>query len=187
MRLNHGFSVIEMIAVVMLLGIVGTVVFSRFSDPTSFNQAAVKDSLVTSIRQAQQAALGRSDVTFSIVQTADEYQFLVKSGANVLTTQTINSQNIVLQTGTAEALSTATDSCASGARFDASVQGFVIEFDSQGNIASFDYDANPMGPELNEDPPSFDFNGVRICVNDLVTASVCVSPAGYAYEGDCDP
>lgn len=187
MRLNHGFTIIEMIAVVVLLGIVGVVVFSRFSDPSSFNQAAVKDSLITSIRQAQQAALGRSNVTFSIVETADQYQFLVKNGASVLSTQTIASQNIVLQTGTAEALSTATDSCASGTRFDQSVQGFVIGFDRRGNIASFDYDANPSTPELNEDPPSFDFNGVRICVNDLVTASVCVSPAGYAYEGNCDP
>ncbi len=88
---------------------------------------------------------------------------------------------------TAAVLAVPTDSCASGTRFDSDIAGFRIEFDNQGNIATFDYDANPEpGPQATDDP-LFDFNGVRICVNDVVASSVCVSPAGYAYEGNCEP
>lgn len=184
MRLNHGFTIIEMIAVVVLMGIVGVAVFSRFNSPSSFNELATKDALITGIRQAQQAALGRSNVTFAILAAADEYQFTVKAGTDVLSTLAIPSRDVVLQTGTA---APSASTCASGAPFDQGIQGFVIAFDNRGNIASFDYDANPGVAEVNGDPLVFDFNGVRICVNEVVASSVCVSPAGYAYEGNCDP
>jgi hypothetical protein len=29
-------------------------------------------------------------------------------------------------------------------------------------------------------------SAVRICINDSATMSVCVSPSGFAYAGDCD-
>lgn len=187
-NVQRGFTVIELVSVIVLLGIVGTFVLSRFTSPSAFNQGAITDALIAGIRQAQQAALGRSGVTFGIVASADEYRLEVKAGADLLSALSVPSSSVVLQTGTAEALTNPTDSCASGTRFDDGIGGFVIAFDNQGNIDTFDYDANPLpGPQQNGDPLAFDFNGVRICVNDLVAASVCVSPAGYAYEGDCDP
>jgi len=181
-----GFTIVELVAVILIASILGMVAFARFISPSAFNEQGTQDALLTSIRQAQQAALGRSDVTFEIGAGAGEYQFVVKTASQELNRTTVSSQGVVLQTGTAAALAVTTDSCASGTRFDESVSGFVIAFDSRGNIATFDYAANPEAGLQSTTDPLFDFNGVRICVNDSVAASVCVSPAGYAYEGNCE-
>lgn len=176
----RGFTLIELVVVIVLMGIVGMMVFSRFTNPNSFNELAAQDTLLTSIRVAQQNALGRSNVTFEINSASGEWQFVAKTGATVITSTSVSSANVKLETGTAAELVVPTNSCSSGTRFDTPVSSFVLAFDSQGNIDSF------SNTTVGLETKSPTFNGVRICVNDTVESSVCVSPAGYAYSGNCD-
>ena len=173
----RGFSVIELVVVIVLTGIVGMVVISRYGPPDSFEIQGAQDALLTTIRQAQQAALGRSNVSFTIDSGAGTWEFAVSSGVDVISTQEVPSAGIKIETGSTV---WTTDTCAAGSSFNTAVGSFELEFDPEGNLASF----NNTGVGLQSMSPTF--NGVRICLNDTVTYSVCVSPAGYAYEGNCE-
>lgn len=175
LRKPDGFSLVELVVVIVLLGIVGVVVISRFITPSSFNDVAARDGLAAGIRAAQQAALGRTGVTFEIDSSADSWFFVVKEGANTIRTFEIGNRDLVLETGSAAALSGLT--CATG--YDTALDNFTLSFNSRGNLTNFSNGA------INENVDNT-FNGVRICVNDTNALSVCVSRAGYASVGNCD-
>ena len=79
-----------------------------------------------------------------------------------------------METGSAAASG---NTCAND--FDTAVANdFALTFDRSADLV--DFTNNTTTETVNAA-----FNGVRICVNDDVSLSVCVSPAGYAYEGDC--
>jgi type II secretory pathway pseudopilin PulG len=169
---------IELIVAIVLLGIISVVVVPRFLNPSDLNDAAAKDALLATIRSAQQAALGREMVTFEIENTGSSFLFTAKQQAltEPLRSMEISSDNLKLETGSATVGAGTT--CASG--FNDEVDDLELAFDSRGNLTSF---TNAGGvPE----PVNASFKGVRICVNDNVEMSICVSPAGYAYAGDCD-
>lgn len=174
---QHGFTLVELIVVIVLLGIVSVVVVARFLNPNAFNQQAATDALVSNIRFAQQASLGRSDVSFTIEQQSGEWIFTALADTDVLSELAVSTGNVRLETG--EPVWTG-DTCASGSSFNVPVDNFELVFDSQGNLASF------SNTTVGTEPMAPTFNGVRICVNDTVSASVCVSRAGYAHVGNCD-
>jgi prepilin-type N-terminal cleavage/methylation domain-containing protein len=173
----RGFSLVELIVVIVLAGIVAAVAIPRFTGPSATAVAGTTDALLTGIRQAQQAALGRSNISFTISAGSGTWEFSVLSGADVLSTQQLPSSGIKLETGSSV---WTTDTCAAGSSFNTAVSSFELEFDPAGNLATF----NNSGVGLQTVSPTF--NGVRICLNDTVAYSVCVSPAGYAYGGNCE-
>lgn len=174
-RRLKGFTIIELIGIIVLIGIVGVVVTGRFLRPNKFDEAAAADGLLTTIRAAQQAALGRSAVTFEVGLAGGEWLFMAKSGANTLRTFRVPAESVLLETG---APASSGDTCATG--FDTALDpNFQLAFDDLGNLASF---TNGLAVY----PVDASFNGVRLCVNDTVAVSACVSPAGYAYAGNCD-
>jgi len=173
----RGFTIVELVVVIVLAGIVGMVVVSRYAAPGAFAVQGTQDALLTTIRQAQQAALGRSDVTFTIDAGTGTWEFAALSGSTVLSLQEVPATDVMLETGIP---AWTADTCASGSSFNTPVAAFVLEFDNEGNLASF----NNTGVGLQSMSPTF--NGVRICLNDTVAYSVCVSPAGYAHEGNCE-
>ncbi len=67
-----GFTIVELVAIIVIIGVLGVVAIARYVSPNAFNEQGAQDALITSIRQAQQAALGRSDVSFEITASADE-------------------------------------------------------------------------------------------------------------------
>lgn len=186
-----GFTLVELVAIILLVGIMGVVVISRYTSPNAFNAQGAQDALVATIRQAQQAALGRSEVSFEIIDEANQYRFILCAAdpgpddpdcshtatpASRKLSQTVVSKGgVLLTTGTAATA----DACNATATFDSSVDGLVLLFDTMGNIDTFTYDAITENNDAS-------FNGVRLCLNATVAASVCVSPAGYAYEGACE-
>jgi prepilin-type N-terminal cleavage/methylation domain-containing protein len=174
---DRGFSLIELIVVIVIAGIVAAVAIPRFTGISATAIAGTTDALLTTIRQAQQAALGRSNVSFTIAAGTGTWEFTVLSGADVLSAQEVPSSGIKLETGSSV---WTTDTCAAGSSFNTAVSSFELEFDPEGNLATF----NNTGVGLQTISPTF--NGVRICLNDTVAYSVCVSPAGYAYGGNCE-
>lgn len=184
MRKMRGFSLVELVVVIVLAGIVAVVVIPRYVGTTAFNASAVRDGLIATIRAAQQAAMGRDAVTFEIDASGGEWIFSAKAGGNTIRSFEAPTSNVILETGSG--LTTSSSTCATG--FDTAVvagaSAFQLTFNSQGNLALFTYDG--AGPPTETVDQNANFNGVRICVNDVVANSVCVSPAGYAYAGNCD-
>jgi MSHA pilin protein MshC len=175
MEKSPGFTVVELIIVIVLIGIVGAVAFARYMSGSAFNAAGAQDAVLTIAHAAQQAALGRSDVSFVIDATGGEWVFSAVDNGNVLRSVAVSTDNVILETGSAAA---SASTCASG--FDTAVANdFALTYNSKGDLVDFTNNSTTEAVDAA-------FNGVRICVNDTVVLSVCVSPAGYAYEGDCD-
>ncbi|MGV3593475.1 MAG: type II secretion system protein [Gammaproteobacteria bacterium] len=174
----HGYTVIEMVIVIVLLGIVAAVVVPRFMAPNAFDEPVARDGLLTTIRAAQQAALGRSEVTFEIDRIGDTWHLEVKDSGSMIRELMFSAEDIVLETGSPAASS---DVCSSG--FDTAVANdFSLSFDAVGNLSEFTNTGVPGAPVAVDG----NFNGVRICLNDTDALSICVSPAGYAHAGNCD-
>lgn len=175
-RTEHsGFTIIELIVVIVFLGIVGAVIVPRFLSPNAFSERAAQDGVITTIRAAQQSSLGRDAVTFEIDAAGGNWVLTAKASSNIIRTFEIPAAALILETGSAVA---SANSCAND--FDTTVDSdFELVFDGQGNLEEF---TNNGTTELVD----ASFNGVRICLNNTVELSVCVSPAGYAYAGNCD-
>lgn len=172
---QRGFTVVELVIVIVLIGIVGAVAMSRFMSGSAFNAVGARDAIITVAHAAQQASLGRNDVSFEIDNSGDDWIFAVISGTEVLRTASVSNRNVTLETGSAAA---SANTCANG--FDTAVANdFKLTFDGKGDLLSFTNNSTTETVDAA-------FNGVRLCVNDDVNFSVCVSPAGYAYVGNCD-
>lgn len=169
---QSGFSLVELVIVVILVSIMGVAVMSRFSDNSGFNTLAARDGIVATALAAQQAALGRNNVTFDINQTGSDWTFEVAASGTIIRSFEVTGGGFALETG-----STITTGDCSTAFDDAVTSNFSISYDSLGNAFEFTNSASS--------PVSID-NGVRICIDDTVALSVCISPGGYARVGDCE-
>jgi type II secretory pathway pseudopilin PulG len=166
---------VELVVVLVLVSIVAVTVTSRYLTPNAFEAAGARDGLITILRAAQQAALGRSNVTATIQTVGDKWVFAAMAGSTVLQTMEVNKRNIVLATGSALV---GAGTCAEG--LDTPLANdFRVSYDSKGNLSAFVNSGVTQAV-------SSTFNGVRVCVNDAEQYSACVSPSGYAYTGNCD-
>ena len=55
-----GFTLIEMVTVIVILGLLAVVVIPRFISPSNFDLRATSDTLISSLRQAQQLAMTKA-------------------------------------------------------------------------------------------------------------------------------
>ena len=179
---QRAFTIIEMVAVILLIGIVSVVVIPRLFSTNPANELGTRDAIINIIRIAQQNAQGRANVSFQITSTADNWIITAKTPTETLRSQEIDRSSVKLETGSAKEQTTPPPSgdCASGTSYNTPVNNLVINFDANGDVTSFSN--NPTPSESMSDT----FNGIRICVNDKVESSVCVSRAGFAYAGNCD-
>jgi len=166
-----GFTIVEMIVTILLTGIIAVTVFSRLSNPSTFDNAIARDNLIAMALLAQQTSLGRENVSFEIDPAAGDWEFSVVVSGSVIRSVTIPGNSITLETG-----STVSGTCALGMD-DAVTPDFQVTYDGNGNAAGFTNGVSAPEPVS---------NGVRLCVNDATEYSACISPGGFVYQGDCD-
>ncbi len=174
---QKGFSLVELIIVIILLGIVGTVAFSRFVSGSAFNAAGTQDAIISISHATQQASLGRDNTSFQINASGGDWIISAVAGSPTVTIRSINipAKNVILETGSAVASG---NTCANA--YDTAVMNdFVVNYDRKGDLVDFTNNGTTETVDAS-------FNGIRLCINDNPVFSVCISPAGYAYEGDCD-
>lgn len=170
-RKPGGFTVIEMIVAILLIAIIAVTVFSRFGNPSSFDSSIARDNLIALALLAQQTSLGRENVTFEIDPAGGDWAFSVVVSGAVIRSVTVPGNAISLETG-----STVSGTCALGLD-EAVTQDFQVTYNGNGNATGFTNGASAPVPVS---------NGVRICVNDSVEYSACISPAGFPFQGNCD-
>ena len=157
---------------VILVSIMGVTVMSRFTDGSAFNTLAARDGIIAMALSAQQAAMARDNVTFEINQSGSDWLFEVAASTTIIRSFAVTGGGFTLETGSTVA---SILDCTSGFD-DAVTSNFSVSYDRVGNAFEFTNSASS--------PLSID-NGVRICIDDTVALSVCISPGGYAREGDC--
>lgn len=168
---QQGFTLIELITVIILLGILSAFAVSRFSSSQSYSTAVIKNQLIASIRLAQQTAMSRTSVNSasSVGQTqlqitgdTDNWFLNITSGPINYNAQ-VERDNEQVRYGTNTSVSCSALTASTSTPL-------VLTFNGDGNRV-----------------PA---TALRICVDRPSSAAdieLCISPSGYAYEGACLP
>jgi MSHA pilin protein MshC len=157
---QQGFTLIELITVIILLGILSAFAISRFPSKQSFSTTVIVNQLIASARLAQQTALSRSSVLSSghtqlnVAGTSESWQLVVTSGPITYEAE-VGRDDEQVRFGT-----DFTSSCST-----LSSSALTVTFDGNGNRV----------PAQN----------LRVCIDSNVDRELCISSSGYIYEGSC--
>ncbi len=174
-RVQFGFTIVELVIVILILSIISVVAISRVLSGNSFNSVIVRDQIISLARTAQQNSLGRADVSMTITPNP--------AGDSVTIVTSYGGGNIENITAPLDSVSLSgdindTDSCAATPGADAitSANPMTLTFGELGDLGISGVTGSTGAVT----------SAVRICLNAVAIDSVCVSPSGFAYEGDCD-
>ncbi|MEZ9569200.1 prepilin-type N-terminal cleavage/methylation domain-containing protein [Vibrio splendidus] len=154
-----GFTLVELIIVIIILGIVSTFTASRFTGTSSYSTFTAQEQAISVIRQIQ---VNRMQ---SNVSAADDSFRL-----------TVNSDCLGSVAACNLDLSNSTQKSQADARSDY-VRELDISFSSPNTIIEFDLLGNPSVSA-----------GVNITINSTTSsnsAQVCINSQGYVREGTC--
>lgn len=175
-KMISGFTLIEMIIALVILAIVSSVIMSRFLGSNEFNALIVRDQLISIIRTAQQNALGRTAVSLSVSPDAsgDELAVVRSDSGGIVESISIDMRSVSISGDI-----NVTSSCGSvnGQYAITNATPLTINFGELGSLANSGVTGGTIGP-VN--------SALRICLNNDPVFSMCVSPSGFAYVGDCD-
>lgn len=162
---QNGFTLVELVMVILVVTILSAFAISRSSDTQSYRNNILSNQLISAGRLAQQTALSRaaydtslpgsSRVSLQISQSASDWRFRI-AGGNGQTLDTLlerGSESIFAGTNFSAACTTLTPA------------PITINYDGDGNRT----------PSAN----------LRICINSDTVTELCISPAGYIYSGAC--
>ncbi|UPR47210.1 prepilin-type N-terminal cleavage/methylation domain-containing protein [Vibrio cyclitrophicus] len=155
----NGFTLVELIIVIIILGIISTFAASRFSGTSSFSTFTAQEQAISVIRQIQ---VNRMQSNVSAAN--DSFRLAINGGC--LGSVTACSLN----------LSNSTQKSQADARSDY-VRESDISFSSPNTIVEFDLLGNPSVSA-----------GVNITINSTTSsnsAQVCINSQGYVREGAC--
>lgn len=153
---------------------------ARLVGANSFNGIVVRDQIVALTRIAQQSAFGRPFVTMTFTPSVagdDATVIVAASAAN----GTIERVTVPITSLTLAGDINQTSSCESspGAESITNNSPLILRFNQLGNlIASSGVGTSASAGTVDK--------SVRVCINNSPALSVCISPAGFAYVGDCD-
>lgn len=163
----RGFTVIELIAVIVLAGILGATVYSRLAGDHSYRSTIVRDQIIASARSAQQKALGHRDVKLSLQADGDALLLTVHAG-DALQLVDVPLRGIKLRAST-----DASGDCDAPGTLISGNDPLELDYVLPGNL--HEAGGVPVGQH------------VHICVAGSDRASVCIAATGFAYAGECKP
>jgi len=165
-----GFTLIELIIVMILISIVSTVGIGMLSGTQAYDARLVADQWLTGLRLGQKLALLRQDasqlLTFTATQGSSEWDLTLAQGGSELNSITLERHNVVLRTST-------TDFAGSCASLPQASFPLVFYLNGYGDRV----DASRVQANSN----------VRLCFVASQAIELCISPSGYAYGGSCQP
>lgn len=169
-----GFTIVELVITIVLVSIISTAIIGRFASGDAYSAFIIRDQIISLARTAQQSSLGRESVVLNISVTGDTVNLTTEAGTGPVVQ--ISSVDFDLEGISLTGDVNVTDSCAtSTGTAIGNSPDFTIRFEELGDLGNSGAGAG-----------SAVTSAVRICLNDSVTDSVCISPSGYAYGGKCD-
>jgi MSHA pilin protein MshC len=162
MKINQqGFTLIELITVIILLGILSAFAVSRFPDSQGYSTTIIKNQLLASARLAQQTSLSRASSSTNVTLTVSEI---------------LGEWNLVITGGSGIDFSSQVDRGSEQVRFGTNL-----------SAACSALAAAPLTITFDGDGKKIPYQSLRICVDSVADLELCISPSGYAYEGTCLP
>lgn len=164
---QDGFTMVELITVVILLSILGAVAMGRMVSPDLFAPAIVTQALVTESRFARQVAASRHDaaVSLTVDRLGGDWRFQVATDVDgVIRTELVEAEDTTVQ-------------AASGAVNDSIGAGtaLIVAFDRGGDLAAVTIGAAAGDPAA----------GVTLTIAGDSTRQACIYPSGYANDDVC--
>ena len=176
-----GFTVIELVIAILIMGILAAVAFSRMLDGDIYNAAIVRDQVISLSRSASQKALGRSDVALIIRPNAGELEIrTVEDFVDVNTYTELQYSSFDMRSVAMAADVNVLDACDTVISTNtlSNANPLVIEYDELGNLRR----GGAIGAVSY---PVTVSTGLRLCVNNDPAVSICFSPTGYPIQGSC--
>ncbi|MBI3529785.1 MAG: prepilin-type N-terminal cleavage/methylation domain-containing protein [Betaproteobacteria bacterium] len=82
MRAQRGFTLVELVVVIILVGVLAVIAIPRFRGVASFNTKGFADSVMTSLRYAQKQAIAkRRNVCVAFTSTTASFTFASAAGS----------------------------------------------------------------------------------------------------------
>ena len=150
-----GFTLVELVSVLLLAGIMASLVTSRFVETAPFDERLAKDQILALARSAQQLSMSRSNVDLYFQDTGSELSLATRVSGAVQISRIFPKNEVAITAGMV----------GSGTSCSSISSTITLNFDSVGEIETVDDDGFP------------------ICLNG--ESSLCISPAGFAHEGAC--
>ena len=173
---STGFTLVELITVITLVGILSMVAVPRMVGHDSFGSEEVARSFIGSARLAQQHALAHTDeaVQLAVARTTDGYDFEI--------TRTAGGTPTVLYSLLSE-FPEVDLQVAAGALSSSIVVGqtLTLAFTSRSDLHS----VSLAGPPLSSVVSGSVDGGVAVTINGNTSSLVCVATSGYAHRGTC--
>ncbi len=166
---QKGFTLIELIVVIILLAIVSAVGMSLMPSSNQYNARLAADQWLTFLRLGQRMALLKQDPSqlmhLQLNQTTSQWSAVLQHGSTVLDSATIDRNNVTMAVST-------TDFSSACAQLAAS--GFPLNIYLNGN-----------GDHVTAARAAISTN-LRMCfVQGNEVHELCLAPSGYAYAGNC--
>ena len=173
---RKGFTLVELITVITLVGILSMVAIPRMVGRDSFGNEEVTRSLMGSARLAQQHALSHTDETvqLAVARTANGYDFEITrdAGGTPVTLYSLLSAYPKVDL-----------SVAAGSLTSAFVVGqtLTLAFTSRSDLNSVSLAGTPLSSSVSGAVDG----GITVTINGNSTSHVCVAASGYAHRGTC--
>ena len=169
-RRLQGFTIVELVAVLLLLGVLSTFAMSRVMSGSSYSPAFVAQEVVAMTRFAQGVAMSRRDaaVTVELDVVGGDWRFRVLADDGAIV-RSLREQRTETKDA-AISVTSGADTIALGGG-----NAFVVAFDGLGNVVSAVSGVTSLDPSL----------GLAFLVTGAATFEVCVGPTGHAYRNVC--
>lgn len=154
-RNNLGFTLVELVSVILLIGVLSTVAIGRLTKDQAFDKKLALDAIVSLVRQTQQRALGGSGVALRVESSGTNIVISRLAGGVTEATRTFSSDEVAITAG----------SIGSGTSCSDISSTMTLNFDSAADIETVDEDGFPICLDANQ--------------------SLCISPGGFAHIGAC--
>lgn len=177
-----GFTVVELVIAIMIIGILAAVGMSRLLEGDVYNAAVVRDQLLSLARASQQRALGRGDVALIIRPNGSELEITTAEAfVDVNTFTPLQFSSIDMRSVSLAGDVNITASCGTTVSTEviSNSNPMVIQYNELGDLFR-------GGATGSTGYPISVSSGMRLCLNDDPASSLCISPTGFAYRGDCE-
>lgn len=165
-RSQAGFTLVELVVAIALLGVISVTVASRWFSVDAFHSNTLRAQLLAEARLAQRTALANSQLLVSLVisQVGEQWHYQIYtddgSGRTLFRETSSDTGGVVI-----EVTAGASQNLAAGIDFD-------LTYDGLGNLTDLSVGGVSLSPA----------SGIQL---DLTGARMCFSPLGYAHEGNC--
>lgn len=167
--LNSGFTVIELVAVLVLIGILAVSSYSRWFSGNSFESSATAADISTVARLAQRIAIFKPGnvITLEVSQVAGNWQLAVMEDDGGTISNLFQIDN---DSGNTISVSGVTGPVTLSAAND-----LVVNYDDLGNLSALSVGGVALGARV----------GVAISISTDLPKMMCISPVGFVHVGAC--